>query len=289
MNNLIDNETIIIEDIIYEVRGKQVMLDSDLAKLYKCSNGTKDINKAVKRNIKRFPEDFYFQLTDKEINDLSLRFQTGTLNKKGNKRGVHIKYLPYVFTEQGVAMLASVLHTDVAIETSLQIMRSFVKMRRYFSNNLNNNEMLFNHENRLLALENTLDKFKEKELNKVFFKNELYDAYSLFIDLLAKAKKEIIIIDNYASKELLDILKDIKLKIIIVSQNIDDVLIKKYKSQFDNVAFVYSYSFHDRFIIIDRNNMYISGASFKDLGKKCFGIHEINDIDYLNKVLKMIN
>ena len=103
-----------IENMIYKIRGQHVMLDSDLARLYECKNGTKDINKAVKRNIERFPKDFYFQLTTEEINNISLRFQIGTLNSKGNLRGQHLKYLPYVFTEQGIAMLSTVIHTTIA-------------------------------------------------------------------------------------------------------------------------------------------------------------------------------
>jgi len=125
-----------IEDMIYEIRGKQVMLDSDLAKLYECANGTKDINKAVKRNIDRFPNDFYFQLTDKEITDLSSRFQIGTLNKSNNLRGYNVKYLPYVFTEEGVAMLSGVLHTTKAKQVSIDIMRAFVSMRKFIKSNI---------------------------------------------------------------------------------------------------------------------------------------------------------
>ena len=125
-----------IENMIYEIRGKQVILDSDLAKLYHCTNGTKSINLAVKRHINRFPERFMFQLTEDECS--CLRFQFETLNDNGNRRGLHIKYLPYVFTEQGVAMLATVLRTDVAEEMSLKIMDAFVAMRHYIGNNLLN-------------------------------------------------------------------------------------------------------------------------------------------------------
>ena len=241
MNEIIEKEIINIEDMIYEVRGVEIMLDSDLAKLYQCTNGTKDINKAVKRNINRFPNDFYFQLTDEECS----RFQFGTLNIN---RGQNIKYLPHVFTEQGVAMLASVLHTKVAEEVSIKIMRSFVKMRKYFSNSITNNDILINHENRLLIIESTLDKFKDKDINKIFFEGELYDSYSLLLDIFNRSKKEIIIIDNYAGKELLDILKNIDRKIIIVSKNIDEILKKKYESQYKNINFINNDSFHDRFI-----------------------------------------
>ena len=140
----------------------------------------------------------------------------------------------------------------------------------------------------LLIIENALDKFKEKNINKIFFEGELYDSYSILIDIFNKAKEEIIIIDNYASKELLDILKNINKKIIIVSKNIDNMLKKKYESQYKNVMFLNNNSFHDRFIIIDRNILYSCGSSFKDLGKKCFAVNEFNDKTYLNKLLDII-
>ncbi len=169
-------------------------------------------------------------------------------------------------------------------------MRSFVKMRRYFANNVTNNEMIINHENRILRLEKTFDKLNnKKEINKIFFEGELYDAYSLLLDILNKAINEIIIIDNYAGKELLDILKNINKKILIVSKNIDEILKKKYESQYSNITFINNNSFHDRFIILDRYKLYSCGASFKDLGKKCFAINEFNDEEYLNMLLKLLN
>jgi len=281
MNEIIEKENTLIEDMIYEIRGVQVMLDKDLAKLYQCTNGTKYINKAVKRNINRFPPDFYFQLTEEEKNNLW--FQSGTANNMSRTN-------PYVFTEQGISMLASVLHTEIAEEISIKIMRSFVKMRRYFANTISNNEMLINHENRILELEKTFDKFNiQKGVNKIFFEGELYDAYSLLMDIFNKSKIEIIIIDNYAGKELLDILKQINNHIIIVSKNIDEILKKKYESQYSNITFINNNSFHDRFIIIDNEILYSCGSSFKDLGKKCFAINEFNDKDYLKKLLEIIN
>ena len=283
MNLLTEKEKIIIEDMIYEVRGVQVMLSSDVAKLYHVE--TRRINEVIKRNINRFPSSFCFQLTNEEISNLSLRSQFATLNKNNNLRGQHYKYLPYVLTEQGIMMLSGLLKSDIAVKVNIEIIDAFVKMRKYFANN---NEMLLNHEKRLLVLESTLDKFKEKEMNKIFFENELYDAYSLLMDILGKSNKEIVIIDNYAGKELLDILKSIK-KIIIVSNNINNVLKSKYEHQYNNVTFINNNSFHDRFIIIDRKLLYSSGASFKDLGKKCFGIHKLNDLEYLNRILKTIN
>lgn len=285
------NEIIIkdkkIENMIFEVRGVQVMLSSDVATLYQIE--TKRLNQDIKRNIDRFPSTFCFQLTDEEIDRLSLRSQFATLNKSNNLRGQHYKYLPYVLTEQGIMMLSGLLKSDIAVKVNIQIIDAFVKMRRYFANNFNTNELLLNHENRIQLLENTLDSFKEQKIKKIFFEGQIYDAYSILIDILNKAKNEIIIIDNYASKELLDILKDINLKIIIVSKNVDSVLKEKYTKQYKNVEFVDNNSFHDRFIILDRSKLYTCGASFKDLGKKCFAISEFNDINYLEQIINILN
>ena len=285
------NEIIIkdkkIENMIFEVRGVQVMVSSDVATLYQIE--TKRLNQVIKRNIDRFPSTFCFQLTDEEIDRLSLRSQFATLNKSNNLRGQHYKYLPYVLTEQGIMMLSGLLKSDIAVKVNIQIIDAFVKMRRYFANNFNTNELLLNHENRIQLLENTLDSFKEQKIKKIFFEGQIYDAYSILIDILNKARTEIIVIDNYASKELLDILKDINLKIIIVSKNVDSVLKEKYTKQYKNVEFIDNNSFHDRFIILDRSKLYTCGASFKDLGKKCFAISEFNDINYLEQIINTLN
>ena len=285
------NEIIIkdkkIENMIFEVRGVQVMLSSDVAILYQIE--TRILNQVIKRNIDRFPSTFCFQLTDEEIDRLSLRSQFATLNKSNNLRGQHYKYLPYVLTEQGIMMLSGLLKSDIAVKVNIQIIDAFVKMRRYFANNFNTNELLLNHENRIQLLENTLDSFKEQKIKKIFFEGQIYDAYSILVDILNKARTEIIIIDNYASKELLDILKDINLIIIIVSKNVDSVLKEKYTKQYKNVEFIDNNSFHDRFIILDRSKLYTCGASFKDLGKKCFAISEFNDINYLEQIINTLN
>ena len=205
-------------------------------------------------------------------------------------RGQHFKYLPYVLTEQGIMMLSGLLKSDIAVKVNVQIIDSFVKMRRYFANNISNNEMLINHENRILRLEKNFDNFNDKkEMNKIFFEGELYDAYSLILDIFNKSKKEIIIIDNYACKELLDILKKIEKQIIIVSKNIDDTLKKKYECQYNNITFINNNSFHDRFIIIDKDILFSCGASFKDLGKKCFAINKIDNKEYLIRLLKILD
>ena len=276
MNEIIEKENIVIENMIYEVRGVQVMLDSDLAKLYQVE--TKRVNEAVKNNPFKFPERFSFVMTNLEKEDLWSKFSTANISSKARSN-------PRVFTEQGIYMLATILKSKVATEISIAIMDTFTKMRKYF---VNNNDILINHENRLIKLENVFDKFKEKEMNKIFFEGQLYDAYSLLLDILNKSNKEIIIIDNYAGKELLDILKNINKKIIIVSKNIDETLKKKYESQYNNITFINNNSFHDRFIIIDKQILFHCGSSFKDLGKKCFAINKIEDINILNNLIKEI-
>ena len=135
MSEIIVKDNIQIENLIYEIRGKQVMFDSDLARLYGCKNGTKSLNLAVKRHINRFPERFMFRLTLEEYVTIRSRFQIETLNKNNQKQGFNIKYLPYVFTEQGVAMLSAVLKTDVAEEVSIKIMRAFVVMKKIIIDN----------------------------------------------------------------------------------------------------------------------------------------------------------
>ena len=212
------------------------------------------------------------------------------MNKNNNLRGYNVKYLPYVLTEQGIMMLSGLLKSDIAVKVNIQIIDAFVKMRRYFANVISNNEMLINHENRILRLEKTFDKFnKKEEINKIFFEGELYDAYSILLDILSKAKQEIIIIDNYAGKELLDLLKKINTKIILVSKNIDETLRRKYEGQYNNINFISNNSFHDRFIILDKNTLYSCGASFKDLGKKCFAINEFTEKFYLKEILEILD
>ena len=259
------------------------MLDSDLAELYECANGTKTINLAVKRNIEKFPNDFYFQLTEEEINNLWFQNETA-INSKS-------RTLPHVFTEEGVSMLSSVLHTKVASEVSVNIMRAFVKMRHFI---MDNKEFLIESnliKRKLLEHDNKLDelfsKFKTQD-NRIFFNGEIYDAYSLLLDILKSAHKEIIIIDNYADKKILDLVSKLDVKVIIVSSNMNEELIKKYNKQYNNARIIKNNLFHDRFIIIDRNKLYVSGASFKDLGERCFGINKIEDVGIINRILGVL-
>ena len=289
MYEIAEKDVINIEEMIYEIYGKEVMLDTDLAKQYQCANGTKSINLAVKRNIERFPSDFYFQLNEEEFNKIC----GFNLKLQNNK----IRSLPYVFTEQGVAMLATIIRTDVAATVSIDIMRAFVRMRNYIKYNdqlLPRKYLLLEEkvDNNTKRIDELFDKFNPKVItkNSIFFQNDIYDAYSVLIEIFKLSEVEIIIVDNYAGKELFDILRIIHKKIIIISSHIDETLKKKYLKQYNNVLFKKNDSYHDRFIIIDRKMVFHSGASFKDLGKKCFAINEIeNKIEndkLINDVIK---
>lgn len=271
-----------IESMIYEIRGVQVMLDSDLAKLYECANGTKSINQAVKRHLNKFPQRYMFQLNKIEYENL--KSQTGT-TRLSNYGGV--RKLPFVFTEQGVAMLATILHTSVADEISMRIIDAFVYMRKYLSNDTKNN-ILINHEERILKLEKSFDKFSNKDLS-IIYEGKIYDAYSIMLDIFNEAKEEIIVVDNYVNKELLDVLRNINKNIIILSKNIDNKLKVKYERQYTNSVFIENNPFHDRYIILDRKEVYVSGMSLKDLGKKYTYINKVNEEIFIRELLKRFN
>ena len=285
-------EELNIENMIYEIRGKQVMLDSDLAKLYQCKNGTKEINQAVKNNPDKFPERYSFQLSDNEYNNLRSNFLTSSLESGYGGR----RYNPRVFTEQGIAMLSTILKSKVAVETSIRIMDTFVKMRKIISSSLIEqkyiNELVIKDNERINLLEESFSKLEEKEkINHIFYEGQIYDAYSLLIDIFKEAKKEIIIIDNYADKSILDMITNLNVKVTVVTRKFNllkDIDIKKYNKQYHNLKVIYSDKFHDRFIILDKKVLYHSGASYKDLGNKCFAITKIKDKEYLETIIKNI-
>ena len=279
-----------IKKLIYEIRGKQVMLDSDLAMLYKCVNGTKDINKAVKRNIERFPESFMFRLTDEEYN--FLRFQTGTSNIKGGRR-----YNPYVFTEQGVAMLSSVLHSLTAIETSIQIINAFVAMRKYISNNLMEqkyiNNMLLKHDTEIKLLQDSFNELENnKKINEIYFNGQIYDAYSKIQDIFNSAIKKLVVIDSYADNTILDIIKRLNIDVIIITKP-DNLLthqdINKYNKQYHNLKVYYDNTFHDRYFILDDKKIYHCGSSINRIGYKTFSITLIGDNEINRLLINKVN
>ncbi|MBR0426801.1 MAG: ORF6N domain-containing protein [Clostridia bacterium] len=276
--NVVKYEVEDIKQKIYTIRGKQVILDSDIAKLYEVE--TKKLNQAVKRNIERFPEEFCFQLNEIEMKNLRSQFVTSSLNKSnyGGRR-----YLPYAFTEQGVAMLSTVLHSDKAIKVSISIMKAFTEMRNFMITNSVIFERLTNVEYKLLEhdkkFEEVFNQFQNKEnvKQKIFFDGQVYDAFSMIIDLIKKAKNEIVLIDNYVDIDTLNILskKNDKVNVEIYTKsntklNVNDI--NKFNSQYPKLEVNYTEVFHDRFLILDKKCIYHIGASIKDVGKKCFGI-----------------
>ena len=275
-----------IQSMIYTLRGRQVMIDRDLAYLYNVE--TKVLNQAVKRNISRFPESFRFQISDDEKDEL-------VTNCDRFKTLKHSSSNPYAFTEQGIAMLSAVLKSDVAVEVSVKIMDSFVEMRNFL---LSNREMFARLDRIELKQLETDKKLEEvfdyisttKEVKqKIFFDGQIYDAFSLMVELVEKAMGELILIDNYVDVNTLNILskKRETVNVMIVTSgkgNLTEKDVAKFNSQYPNLIVKIDNSFHDRFIIIDRKEVYHVGASIKDAGKKSFGITKL-DVEDLTKSL----
>ena len=291
MNEVITKENILIEDMIYEIRGKQVMLDSDLARLYECKNGTKSINLAVSRNKERFPYDFYFQLTKEEYQNLKFQFETSSDNNYGGTRKI-----PHVFTEQGVAMLATIIKTKIAAEMSISIMRAFVAMRKYISSNLIEqreiNNMVIRHDKDIRLLQETFKKLEDKKKNsEIYFNGQIYDAYSKILSIFNDAKKELIIIDAYADNTILDIIKRLKIKVTIITKKdnlITEQDLERYNLQYHNLDVVYNNTFHDRYFILDKEIIYHCGASINRIGYKTFSITLISDLDICKELIDKI-
>lgn len=242
-------ELVKIEDMIYEVKGRQVMLDSDLAKLYQCKNGTKEINQAVKNNLEKFSERFSWKLSIEEVQEILGRYKN-----------------PRVFTEQGVAMLVTILKSKIATNISIQIMDVFVAMRKYIANN-NYGERLNYIETKVIEHDAKFDqvfsKLENEKNTHIFFKGQIFDTYSLLVNLLNKAKEEIMIIDNYIDKNLLAILSKIDLPIFVITNRISKLDIEKYQKQYTNVFITISKIFHDRFIILDKQILIIVALLLK--------------------------
>ena len=289
--NITKSETDNIKNLIYTIRGKQVMIDSDVAMLYHYE--TKNINKAMKRNIERFPEDFCFQLTEKELK--VMWFQNGTT--LDNMKYRSIKYLPYVYTEQGISMLAGVLKNEIAVEVSISIIRAFIEMRRFISLNgqvfqeINDIKgHLLEHDKKFDEVFDELQRKQESEFKQsIFFDGQIFDAYNLIIDIINRAKQKILIIDNYIDDSILKMLskknKDVEVVILTTqNSNIRKLDIQKFNKQYPVLKLAYTNKFHDRFIVIDNKELYHIGASLKDLGKKCFAISKIEDMEYIGKI-----
>ena len=278
--------------MIYEIRGKQVMLDSDLARLYECKNGTKSINLAVNRHLDRFPNNFYFQITNEEYHNLKFQIETSSWNKYGG-----IRKLPYAFTEQGVAMLATIIRTPIAAQISVDIMRAFVTMRHYISENLIeqkyiNNLVLEDHD-KIKLLEKSFQKIEEKrKVNEIYFNGQIFDAYSKIYEIFNEANNKLIIIDGYADNTILDIIKRLDIDVIIVTKNHNLLAkqdINKYNLQYNNLKVIYDDTFHDRYFILDDSIFYHCGTSINKIGNRTFSINLISDESVSNALLESVN
>lgn len=286
-----------IKNLIYTIRGKQVMLDSDVAMLY--SYQTKRINETVSRNEARFPEEFCFQLNENELENLRSQFATSSLKKQnyGGRRT-----LPYVFTEQGIAMLSGLLKNEIAVKVSINIMNAFVEMRKFIVNNSNMFNRLITVEYKLLEHDkkfedvfNELQKNEESEFKqKIFFEGQIYDAYSLIIDIIKKANSKILIIDNYIDDSILKMLAKKKSYVEVViltssNSNIQNIDIQKFNKEYPTLKVAKTNKFHDRFILVDNKELYHCGASLKDLGRKCFAITKMEDVNFIKDIEEAIN
>ena len=296
IQNEISNEE--IKNLIYTIRGKQVMLDSDVAMLYNYE--TKKVNQAVKRNIDRFPERFCFQLTEKELE--IMWSQIVTTSKLEDNKYRSKKYLPYVFTEQGIAMLSGILKSEIAVQISIKILDAFVEMRKFISINNSLFEKVINIENKMdkKFIENDKKfniifdqlQLEENIKQRVFFEGQIYDAYSVIIDIIKKANKSILIIDNYVDDSILKMLtkKKSSVEVVILTSNksnIQNIDIQKFNKEYPILKIAKTNKFHDRFIVIDSREMYHLGASIKDLGKKCFGINKIEDKEIIERIINL--
>ncbi|MBI2102781.1 ORF6N domain-containing protein [Candidatus Woesearchaeota archaeon] len=289
-NSLITTDN--IKSKIYSVRGLQVMLDTDLAKLYDVE--TKRLNEQVRRNSERFPSEFMFQLTDSEFEILRSQFATSNIiplelqNMAPNDPRGGRRYLPYVFTEQGVAMLSAVLKSDTAVKISIQIMSAFVAMRRFIASNAQIFQRLDNVERKQVIhdqkFEQVFDAIQSKDLKPekgIFFDGQIFDAYKFVSDIIRTADKSIIIIDNYIDDSVLTLLnkRNKEVKVIIFTKEISKQLsldLVKHNSQYPPIKITEFKQSHDRFIIIDNKEVYHFGASLKDLGKKWFAFSKFD-------------
>ncbi len=294
MNELITTDEENIKNKIFTIGGLQVMLDRDLAELYEVE--TKVFNQAVKRNENRFPDDFRFQLSEAEYQNLrsqivtsseqnSLRSQSVTLK---SNRGKHTKYLPYVFTEQGVSMLSAVLKSDIAVDISVKIIRSFVNMRKLISNNALIFQRLktleqkqFTNDEKFNKLFEAIEEKSIKPTQGIFYDGEVYDAYLFVSELIKSAKESIVLVDNYLDESVLTMLskRQTDVTAAIYTKNITAQLeldIKKHNVQYPKITLKKFDASHDRFLILDSKELYHIGASLKDLGKKWFAFSKFD-------------
>lgn len=289
------NENIEIRNMIHVIREQQVMLDSDLAMLYQVE--TKRLNERVKRNLTRFPSNFCFQLTKEEFNGLKSQSAASSPEYGGRR------YLPYVFTEQGIAMLSAVLNSDIAIEVSIRIMNTFVEMRNFIANNAALFERISAVELKQLEFQKQTDKkFDEvfayisdraESEQKIFYDGQIYDAFSLIVALIQKAAKSLSLVDGYVDIGTLNLLakKNVDVSVTIYTfpkSRLSQRDIDNFNSQYPKLNVKITSAFHDRFLVIDNKDVYHIGASIKDAGKKCFGITHIQDQKMSSELVKRL-
>jgi len=279
----------IIKNKIFTIRDIQVMLDRDLAKLYEIE--TKVFNQAVKRNIKRFPNTFRFQLTKNELE--TLRSQNVTF-----KENLNTKYLPYVFTEQGVSMLSAVLKSDIAIKISIKIIESFISMRKLITSNISIYDRFERVEQRLSLHDDKFNKIFEAieekgvpQKQRIFYDGQIFDAYLFVSDIIKSAKISIKLIDSYVDESTLvlftkryeNVRMQIYTKTVSKQLKLD---LEKHNTQYPKIEIVRFDLSHDRFLIIDEKEVYHFGASLKDLGKKWFAVSkmDINSFEMMEKL-----
>ena len=283
-------QTLNIEHKILNIRGEQVMIDRDLAELYGIE--TKRLNEAVKRNIERFPADIMFALRPSEKDELVANCDRFAVLK-------HSSTMPNAFTEQGVAMLSSVLKSKTAVEINIQIMRAFIAMRRFLRSNAeifaelkHLRQQQINSDKRIDELFSKMEKYAIDDMQGIFFQGQIFDAYAKFEQFIQSANKEIILIDNYVDLSVLQRLakKQKKVNVIIYTDKKTKLTqqdIQKFNAQYPTLTLKYTNKMHDRFMIIDGKTLYHIGASLKDLGKKCFAF-EILDATIIHAILANI-
>ena len=280
------NEILNIENKVYIYNGIQVMFDLDLAELFGVE--TKRINEAVKRNQKKFKNNYYIRINESEFN--SLKSQVAT-SKGGSRKGHGL------FTEQGIIMLATILKSEVAINMSIKIVESFVKMRHFLIDNKDIYKSINNINNTLLEHDEKLDylfsKFDKKEY--LYLENLEYDAYSDIIKIFKTSKDSVTVIDPYVDISFLDTIRNLKATVTLITQKrtkLTKTEIDKYNKQYNNLTVIKDTSFHDRYLIIDNNVIYHLGASINYAGNKVFSINKLEDEDIIillkDKVNKII-
>lgn len=283
------NEIAIIQNKIYVFRGQQVMTDRDIAELYGVE--TRRLNEQVRRNVSRFPEEFCFQLTESEFQNLMS--QNATSSWGGTRK------LPFVFTEQGVAMLSAVLKSESAIKASVQITKAFVAMRRFLVSNAQIFQRLdalemhqFEANKQIAELFSLMDKYKVADTQGIFYQGQIFDAYAKFQSFIAQAQQDIILIDNYVDVSVLERLatKNSGVAVTIYTSHKSKLTpqdIQNFNAQYPLLTVNYTDKMHDRFLIIDHKILYHIGASLKDLGKKCFAF-DLFDASFISDILAKV-